>query len=221
VHLRFWRWLSVQAGQFDQARVRVNGNVVWSNPQSQNVLDLAWTLQDLDISDWADGNPAVQIEFELRTDGSVQLGGWNVDEVELTHLGPSSGGCSGASAYGPGKVNSTGLTAELRAYGEPSLLFNNLELGLVSGPPGRLAVVYSSGAPASTPMLGGTFLIASPFAREIAWQLTPFGDAATPYPVLPALVGTTRYYQAVFRDPGIPDGTGMGFSKALRIGFCP
>lgn len=221
VQLSFRRWLSVQYGSADRARVRVNGNIAWSNPLSANTLDLSWTSQVLDISPWADGNPAVRVEFELQSDGTIQLGGWNVDDVELTQLGPASNGCAGPTAYGPAKVHSGGGIAELRATGETSLLFGPFQLSLVGGVPLRPAMVYSSNAPASTPMLGGTLLIAQPLAREIAWQTDVFGEVISTYTVQPAQVGTTRYFQCVFRDPASPDGTGLGFSKALRIGFCP
>jgi hypothetical protein len=182
---------------------------------------VAWSSQVLDISPFADGNPSVQFEFELRSDASVQLGGWNVDDVELTQIGPATTGCTTPTAYGPAKVHSGASIALLEATGDTSLLFGPFTLSLVGGVPQRPAMVDSSHAPASTPMLGGTLLIAQPFAREIAWQLDHFGDAASIYAVQPSQVGTTRYFQCVFRDPASPDGTGMGFSKALRISFCP
>ena len=177
--------------------------------------------QVVDISTVADGNPSVQIEFELRTDGTVQLGGWNLDDVELTQIGPATTGCAPPTAYGPAKVHSGGSIARLAAVGETSLLFGPFQMRIEGGVPQRPAMVYSSSAPAATPMLGGTLLIAQPFAREIAWQFDLFGDASSIYTVQPSQVGTTRYFQCVFRDPASPDGTGMGFSKALRVSFCP
>jgi hypothetical protein len=221
VHLRYQRWLTVQSGSFDQARVRVNGNIVWSNPVATSLLDEAWSLQDIDISPWADDNPSVQIEFELASNSSVHLGGWNVDDVELTRLGPATMDCTEPTGYGPGKVNSTGRTARLIGVGQPSLSNGPFQIRLEDGVPLRAAMVYSSSAPAATPLLGGTMLIAQPFAREIGWRLDASGDATALYPVTPALVGTTRFFQCLFRDPADPAGTGMGFSKALRVGFCP
>lgn len=221
VQLTFRRWLSVQYGAADQARVRVNGNIVWSNPASTNLLEQAWNLQSLDISSWADTNPSVQIEFELQTDGTTQLGGWNLDDVVLTQLGPATTDCDTPTTYGPGKVHSGGLVARLEAGGEPSFANGPLQLFLFDGAPQRPAMVYSSHAPAATPAFGGTFLIATPFARELAWHLDSFGDASQDYPVQPFQVGTTRFYQCVFRDPASPDGTGLGLSRALRVRFCP
>jgi hypothetical protein len=92
---------------------------------------------------------------------------------------------------------------------------------VLSGVPFRPAVVYSSHAPATTPLFGGMLLIAQPYAREVPWQLDQFGDATFTYHVQPSQVGTTRYFQCLFRDPASPDGFALGLSKGLRISFCP
>jgi hypothetical protein len=84
VRLAFRRWLTVQPREFDQARVRVNGAVVWENPTGSAVLDQAWTAQELDVSALADGRSAVAIRFELNTDAVVAMGGWNLDDVRVT-----------------------------------------------------------------------------------------------------------------------------------------
>jgi hypothetical protein len=39
---------------------------------------------DIDISHLADNNPAVQIEFRLQSDGRLEFGGWNIDDLALT-----------------------------------------------------------------------------------------------------------------------------------------
>jgi hypothetical protein len=82
VRLRFKRWLSVEEAQFDQATVLVNGQQVWQNPLSGNLLDTAWTSVDY-LVPWADNNPSVQIEWRLQSDGGLNLGGWAIDDVEL------------------------------------------------------------------------------------------------------------------------------------------
>jgi len=219
--LTFRRWLSIQSGSADQARIRVNGNVVWSNPALANLLEAGWSVQTIDISNYADSNPAVQIEFELRTDGSVHMGGWNVDAVSLTELGPATNACTAPTAYGPAKLHSGNNIAVLKAIGDTSFSAGGFTMRMESAVPLRPTMLYSSTASATTSMLGGTLLIAQPFAREIAWQTDALGDAASVYVPHAGLVGTTRFFQAVFRDPAHPDATGIGFSKALRIPFCP
>jgi hypothetical protein len=101
VRLRLQRWLTVEEGIYDQAKIEVNGIVVWQNPPSGDLLDNAWTPMDLDVSQWADGNPAVQITFRLQSDGGVQYGGWNLDDFELYVLGAVGGGGNAIVLNGP------------------------------------------------------------------------------------------------------------------------
>ncbi len=82
VRLRFRRWLSIESGQYDQATVSVNGTTVWSNPTLTDVLDTAWQTVDYALP-MADNNPAVQIEWRLVSDGGVNYGGWQIDDVQL------------------------------------------------------------------------------------------------------------------------------------------
>ncbi len=92
VHLKFARWLCVEQGIYDHAKIEVNGNVVWQNPANGDLLDNAWSLQDLDISAWANNNASVQITFRLQSDAGLQYGGWNIDDFELYTLDPVPGG---------------------------------------------------------------------------------------------------------------------------------
>jgi hypothetical protein len=89
VHLRYARWLGIEDGFYDQAEVRVNTILQWSNPVgggSDHSIDDAWTLHDLDVSAQADHHPAVSIRFRLYSDGGLQFGGWNIDDVTLYSL---------------------------------------------------------------------------------------------------------------------------------------
>ncbi len=80
--LRFRRWLTVEEGAYDQATLFVNGIQVWQNPQSGHLVDTSWQSVEYAIP-MADNNPAVQIEWRLKSDAGLQLGGWNIDDVEL------------------------------------------------------------------------------------------------------------------------------------------
>lgn len=93
--LRFWRDLSVEKGIYDNARIYVDGNLAWENDQDYDFLDMGWRYQDIDISTWADGNAAVTIRFSLNSDGGLELGGWNVDDVAIF----------GVANYLPGDAN--------------------------------------------------------------------------------------------------------------------
>jgi hypothetical protein len=105
VRLRFQRWLTVEEGIYDQAKIEINGQVVWQNPASGNLTDTAWTEVDLDVAQWADNNPSVQFTFRLQSDGGLQFGGWNLDDFEVYVLGPVGGGGSNTIALtGPASV---------------------------------------------------------------------------------------------------------------------
>jgi hypothetical protein len=80
--LRFRRWLTVEEGIYDRAEIFVNGVLVWGNPANGNLLDTTWSTVEYAIP-MADNQSAVTVEFRLTTDGSLQLGGWNLDDVEL------------------------------------------------------------------------------------------------------------------------------------------
>ncbi len=83
VYLRYRRWLTVEAGQYDQTRIQVNGNTVWQNDYSTDHIDTDWELHEIDISAYADNNPSVKIKFTLTTDGGVEYGGWNIDDLKV------------------------------------------------------------------------------------------------------------------------------------------
>jgi len=92
VRLRFRRWLNVEDGYFDHARIYVNEQEVWANAASPggstvdhdtHHRDGEWILADVDVSDLAGGASAVQIRFEIESDEGLQFGGWNLDDVCL------------------------------------------------------------------------------------------------------------------------------------------
>ncbi|MFA5817214.1 MAG: M14 family zinc carboxypeptidase [Bacteroidales bacterium] len=78
VGLKYMRWLNTRLNDF--ARIKVNDQLVWQSASSGNI-DSEWTEQIIDISDIADGNPAVTITFELQTNKAAHVGGWNIDDV--------------------------------------------------------------------------------------------------------------------------------------------
>jgi hypothetical protein len=88
VRVRFKRWLTVDAGTFDQAQLRSGTSPFWGNPTNYPLLDSSWVTFDMPFP-FASGNPAVVLEFRLRADGSTTFGGWNIDDVEVyTTSGP-------------------------------------------------------------------------------------------------------------------------------------
>lgn len=120
VRLRLQRWLTIEEGVYDDAKIEINGQVVWQNPLNGDLLDNQWTEMDLDVSQWADGNPAVQVTFRLQADGGLQYGGWNVDDFELYVL--TGGGGAGTNSIvlsGP-TAPSAGSSATWTFTGAPA-----------------------------------------------------------------------------------------------------
>lgn len=97
--LRYRRWLTVEGGQFDQARILLNGSSVWENPFSGNLLDTEWTEHVVDLSS-ADGSGSARVRFELISDAGLVFGGWNLDDVEVF-----------SAAVSPSMTPSTGMPA--------------------------------------------------------------------------------------------------------------
>ena len=93
VTLSFYRWLSVQRGNRDQARIRINTGsgwqTIWQNLSNENTVDSRWMLQLLDLSQWVLGYSSVQIAFTLESNSSQQFGGWNIDDVQVCYTAPT------------------------------------------------------------------------------------------------------------------------------------
>lgn len=83
VYLAFRRWLTVQRRPSDYVRLFVGGTEVWGNPTMVPFVDDEWEEVLYDISAIADGNPALTIKFALKSSGSIEYGGWNIDDVRL------------------------------------------------------------------------------------------------------------------------------------------
>ena len=87
VRLHYRRWLGVEDGFFDKATISVDGQVRWTNLNSNmgnnsatHHEDKEWRFQDVDLSaDAADGK--VQITFALKSDQGLEKAGWNLDDV--------------------------------------------------------------------------------------------------------------------------------------------
>ncbi|MDP6368218.1 MAG: hypothetical protein QF615_01315, partial [Planctomycetota bacterium] len=218
VELRFQRWLTVERGSNDDARILVNGNVAWSNPNNSDLRDLAWSQQVVDISTWADGNSAVTIEFELQTSSSTNRGGWTIDDLEVMVLGPSTDSCPTPTNYGTAKTTAAGWTPHIFHTGSPRVATGDLTVSLMFGTPSQATILASSAGQASLPFFGGTLYLAAPITRGQVAFLGTFGDTDVAIPVDASMVGTTRFYQFWFRDPS--DAQGVGLSEGLEITFC-
>jgi hypothetical protein len=85
--LKFQRWLNID--YWDNATIEISNNnggtwnVIWESTSLMEASD--WTLQELDISNFADDQPEVIIRFTLgSTDGTWNYSGWNIDNFAVT-----------------------------------------------------------------------------------------------------------------------------------------
>ena len=87
--LRFKRWLTVEEGIYDHARVYVNGALLWQNQSLGDHVDSGWSTQEIELGPLADNNGAVNVEFHLESDTAKEFGGWAVDDVEIYYHAPN------------------------------------------------------------------------------------------------------------------------------------
>jgi len=84
VRLHYRRWLTVEDGTFDHARISANGEPLWSNlvTEQANVhhVDREWRFHDMPL-DAALASGSVQLQFALDSDGGLELGGWTIDAL--------------------------------------------------------------------------------------------------------------------------------------------
>lgn len=84
--LQYRRWLTIEDGYYDNARILVDGGVSWENHGTnqqlgdEHHLDEQWQLHTLRIEDGGDDSQ-VQISWEIETDQGLAMGGWNLDDV--------------------------------------------------------------------------------------------------------------------------------------------
>jgi peptidase M28-like protein len=243
VTLEFQRWLGIESGQYDQAQIKVNNVVVWQNPSSGNLIDTAWTKISLDISAQAAGNPAVQIEFRLISDGGVTFGGWNLDEFQLVSLGAGTSGCPTPQIYCTAKVNALGCLPSIDSVGTPSVSAGNgfvVSAGSVRNNKSGLLFYGVSGRAAGS-FQGGTLCVATPIKRTPAVSSggapPPANDCSGVYSIdmntfasgglggmpLPALSvpGTVVDCQWWGRDPGFAAPNNTTLSDGLEFTTCP
>ncbi|HTF89338.1 MAG TPA: hypothetical protein VK843_13080 [Planctomycetota bacterium] len=218
--LRFQRWLGVESSLHDHARILVNGQVVWENPSAADLVDSSWTEVEYDLTAFAAGNPSVRLRFELSSDGQVEKGGWNIDDVQIVMVSAAGQGCSEPISYCVGKPTSVGTIPFLTTFGAPSAATPTLAVEIQDAAylkPGLL-LRSTTGAGAS-PFQGGTLCLQPPIGRYSSFLTDAFGYAHAPFPITPGMVGQTWYVQAWFRDP--PASFGVGLTDALQIKFCP
>jgi choice-of-anchor B domain-containing protein len=226
VRLRFQRWLRVEDAARDLARVLVNGVEVWRNPTNggtRPTLDDEWGLIDFDVSAAADDVAATKVRFELKSDGSVAKGGWNVDDVELYAVST----VRDPESYGTGAAGSGGFVPTLSTVGDP----------MIGGPPFTLAGANLLGGAPSLVLVGfsraqipykGLDLLVDPVPPTLLVPITASGPAgvagagafslSASLPDDPALDGLEIDTQVIVFDAGAANHLASSAGLAFWIG---
>ena len=82
--VQYRRWLNVEDGYYDRARVLGNGETIWENHASneqrgdEDTLDDQWILASHRAAPTVG---ALTLSWEIESDGGKELGGWNLDDI--------------------------------------------------------------------------------------------------------------------------------------------
>ena len=109
VRLQYRRWLNVEDGFFDRASIYANDQVAWQNlrtPDEPNASvhhsDREWRFHDVDLTPMVAAD-AVQLRFELKSDGGLEMGGWTLDALCVVGVVDAPPGACGDGIVGPGE----------------------------------------------------------------------------------------------------------------------
>jgi hypothetical protein len=167
----------------------------------------------------------VQIEFELASDGQNELGGWQIDDVEVLWVGVAP--CPTPTNVCSQTTNSADpIGASMAASGTPLVSRNDLVLESTGCPPRRKGLFMFSRGEAQIPYGDGYLCLSAPVHRLHTLTTGTSGGAMFPLDLTNLPSGTsiepgeTWYFQLLFRDP-LAGGSGFNTSDALRVTFCP
>jgi len=224
VQLQYRRWLTVEDATYDRAQIRVNGAVVWQNPTGSHTLDTSWVKHTVDITAQAAGNPNVQVEFRLITDGGLEFGGWNLDDFSL--VSEEAVGCGSTATYCIGAANTVGSGAQIGSNAQLSVSANQFELNAVGVPPNKPGLFFYGAGQTSTLFGEGVRCVDGSLYRLPVLVTDSLGfalhavDFSSPPPGGAITAGSSWNFQLWYRDPaGGP--AGFNASDALAATFCP
>jgi hypothetical protein len=195
VTLRYRRWLTVEDGFYDQARILVSGNggstytQVWQNAVgngTQHHIDTQWVDHEVALLGIADNSPSVRIRFELIADSAVNFGGWNIDDLRLQATNVTA--VPPITLTGSGQVN-TILTVSVN--GSPLDVF---ALALTTSP---TATWYQGIGTFSVDIASPLTLMLVPYA-----VVPPSGSFSISSGMPAALLGVSLNFQALILEGG-------------------
>ncbi len=88
--LSYRRWLTVEDGIYDHARLYAGSTLVYENHATSagndHVLDMDWTLHDIPLEGLLDEKGRVAFTWTLSSDPGLEFGGWALDDVCVVAL---------------------------------------------------------------------------------------------------------------------------------------
>jgi hypothetical protein len=219
VKVSFQRWLNVEVSTWDHAYFRasndgVNFVTIWEN--SEELSDSAWSKQEFDISDIADGESSVRLRWTMgTTDGSLVYSGWNIDDVEITAIAPSS-----FTSYGTGLAGSGGFIPSLTGAGDTSI-GGNFTVDIEDGLGGAFGAAVLGFQRADLPFYGGSLLVNPPLTFVFLTLSGSSGaSGAGTFSAIasiadPSMGGVVFQLQGIFVDAGAAEGYSL--SQGLEI----
>lgn len=170
----------------------------------------------------------------------ANLNGTGAETVKFNVAQPGALGldpCHGPTSYCTGKSNSQGCVPAIGWTGDPSLTspdpFDVSATDVLNNKNGLF--FFGLGGPANLPFFGGTLCALPPLQRtgiQSSGGNPPPDDCSGSYLFdfqallqsgsVPGLVAGQRVNgQFWYRDPGHPDGTGVGLSNGIEFDVCP
>lgn len=147
--LQFRRWLNSDWTPYATTNVEVSTNGttwqrVWTNGTAY-ITESAWSLQDIDLSAYADNQGTVYLRWTYTIGGGAwPLSGWNIDDIAILGMAPRS---LTFDPLPPVNENAGSVNATLRINPAPDA---PLTVSLASSAPGTVtapaAVLVSAGA---------------------------------------------------------------------------
>jgi serine protease AprX len=177
------------------------------------------TVENVLIQNPVAGTYVVQVRGDNVNTDPVTNTPSTVTDFALWATGVTAGPvCPSPIPYCTAKLTS-GFTMPAIGYqGVPSVATNNFEVKLSNALPLKSAIVFYGTSQHAGNFHNGVLCAHPPVIRSPVQQTDASSNATYPISVLPAMVGTTRYYQWWFRDP--QDTFGDGLSDALEVTFC-
>lgn len=215
VRMSYRRWLTVEEGGSDQAEIFVNGTNVWTNPVGVDTLDSSWVEHDIDISPQAAGL-STTVAWRMTSDGGLEFGGWNLDDVRFYSLAASAPGF--IQAYGAGCVGTAGLTPSLAGTGTP-ISQGNITVDIANGAANGNGVILIGLSQESAPLgFGCTLLLGTILPSALAITLDGAGALSIPVALPPNAPALDLYLQYFGNDPGSANGI-YSSSNGLQLHF--